>query len=426
MAAGIPSVQAGSIVATIKPVRILGFHGMNNLPRAPSDLTDQTGKATPAVIVNADVADGFVLKKRAGSGKFLDLPGAHSLSDGLSVMLAAGGNILYRLDGPHLIALKALEGPPARITYLELFGIIYFSNRWTNGIYDLNLGKVRPWGLDLPPAPQVQITEGDLEPGQYALCFTTRRGDQLSGNGPLTRVSWEGTLQGLKILNLPEDALCWITHPNGGELFLAALDDDGVIRRRFPYIQPLPTLDEAAPPPFTHFAFGHGRIWGARENKVYYSAAFRYENFPHLYLPFNEEVVMVAPVTDGLYVNSRTSTWWLNRTSPDKMVAHRVGDGAVSGTLVYAQVRQKEIAGNVVSESLPAWMDARGIVIGTNIGHMMHITDHRLKMNSFTEGAAFYRDIDGRPQTVFSLFGAPTREMDRTLFDILRRGKLFS
>jgi hypothetical protein len=108
------------------------------------------------------------------------------------------------------------------------------------------------------------------------------------------------------------------------------------------------------------------------------------------------------------------------------MVSHRIGDGAIPGTLVYAQVRQREIAGNVVSEPLPVWIDGKGIVIGTNIGHIMHMTDHRLQMDQFSEGAAFYRMVKGRPQTIFSLFGPPQGKVNPQIQEILRRGKLFA
>jgi hypothetical protein len=386
---------------------------------------DQAGRLTPTVILNADVADGYVLEKRKGQKSFISLVGAHSLWAG-SIMLVAGPGMLYRVDGTTLIPIAPLPPIADRINYLEFDGVIFWSNCYANGAYEIATDTARPWGFPLPDSPEVQITDGDLEPGQYSLCFTNSYQHQLSGNGPLTHVSWQGTLQGLQILNLPPGALCWITQPNGGELCLAILDSDGVIRKRHPYVQPLPTLDEAPPPPFAHFAWGNGRIWGAYKNKVYYSAPFRYENYPHLYLPFAEEVIMVAPVTDGIYVNSIKSTWWLNRTSPDKMVSHRIGDGAIPGTLVYAQVRQREIAGNVVSEPLPVWIDGKGIVIGTNIGHIMHMTDHRLQMDPFSEGAAFYRMTKGRPQTIFSLFGPPLGKVNPQIQEIMRRGKLFA
>ena len=70
-----------------------------------------------------------------------------------------------------------------------------------------------------------------------------------------------------------------------------------------------------------------------------YSDSFIYELLrPQNFKPFAEDIIMVAPVTDGLFVSSKASTWFLDGTDPAKMVLKRIGDGAVLGNLVYAEM----------------------------------------------------------------------------------------
>lgn len=413
-------------MGSIKPFRIAGFKGMNNLPRSPASQVDQNGHSTPTFILNADVTDGFSLKKRLGQKKVIPLAGAHSLWGG-SVMLVADPGALYYVQGAKLVKVADLAGPPEPFTYFEANGLIYFSNRWNNGVFDLWKMQVRSWGIALPPAPQVSLTDdGSLVPGKYTLTFTNTRDRDLSGNGPLVQVSWEGAPRGIKVHNLPPGALCWITPIDGGEFLLAPLDADGVIRRQSPQVQPLPTLLEKPPPPFAHFSYGFGRIWGAHEDRVIYSQPYRLEGFIH-YFPFHEDVVMIAPVSDGLFVNSRTSTWYLDSGDPQKAVARRVGDGAIPGTLTYAMRKSPDRMGSPHPVALPepVWVSPRGVIAGDNQGRLLHLTDTRLKMDYLSAGAGLYRVVNGWPQLIFSLFGSPREAVDATLSEIINRGNLF-
>jgi hypothetical protein len=226
--------------------------------------------------------------------------------------------------------------------------------------------------------------------------------------------------------NLPAGALCWITPVDGGELLLAPLDADGVIRQQSPQVQPLPTLLENPPPPFAHFAYGFGRIWGAHEERVIYSQPYRLEGFVN-YFPFNEEVVMVAPVTDGLFINSRTTTWYMDSGDPKKAVARRIGDGAIPGTLTYALRKSPDTMGSGYPVALPEpiWVSPRGIVAGDNRGRLLHLTDTRLKMDNIAAGAGLTRTVNGCPQIIFSLYGSPRGALDATLSEIIKRGNLF-
>ena len=257
-------------------------------------------------------------------------------------------------------------------------------------------------------------------------------GDRLGGNGPLTKIKWEGGAQGILLRNLPTGALCWITHPNGEKLFLAPLSG-GVVSGQSPYMSPLPSFMVQPPPGFMHFIYAFGRIWGALGKKIYYSDPYQYEWFrPANFLPFLEDIVLVAPTTGGLFANSRKNTWYLEGTDPVKMDARRVGNGACAGTLTMVQVAANIAGGAQTSDIFaqlskmptPVWMSSTGFVVGSHGGNLTYLTENRLNMQPRRLGASLYRLLNGIPQIITSLHGLP--EGEDGLEEFFTDGKIFS
>jgi hypothetical protein len=415
-----------------RPITALGFRGMNNLEQAPGILLDDAKRITPRIALNVEVTDGGKLVRRKGYALEIPLPGAHSLWAG-SVMLVVAAGILYRVDGDTAVSIGAVSGPQATVCYQELDNLIYMATPTWERIYDLLTGSIRTWGLSLPPAPIVTPVAGGMPPGAYTLCYTAADaagGGRLSGNGPLCRLTWEGAAQGIRLDNLPAGGQCWITHPNGTDLFLAPVVG-GVVTGQAPKITPLPTFAVAPPSGLSHFAQAFGRMWGCKGRKLIYSDPFMYDWFrtPN-YKPFPEEIFMVAPVTDGLFVNSRGSTWFLDGTDPAKMVLKRIGDGAVPGTLVYAEMPGAVVGGGYeMSRRLsqlpsPVWIGAHGYVIGTQTGHLVHLTESRLRMSVRSRGAGFFRVKDGVPQIITAMSGNQSNGGDPKLSEIIELGAI--
>jgi hypothetical protein len=415
-----------------KEIVAYGFRGMNNQPQPPGPLTDkEERRITPEIVVNADVTDAGAVLKRQGYRRRAALSNPHSLWAG-SVMLCVADGVqhpvsLWRIDGESAQELCAVEGPRARVSYAEIDNLIYLGNPYWQRIYDLGMGQVRNWGENLPPSLSVSITDGHLPPGVYLLTYTQVVNGQLSGNGPLLELRIEGMARGIQLNNLPANGQAWITHPNGGKLFLARLDGNRITRQA-PEIQPLPTMGVQPPPGFTHFQYAFGRIWGAHGKKLCFSepnfyGCFRAKNF----LPFLEDLVMVAPVEDGLFVSSRTRTWFLQGQAPQDMVSRGAGNGAMPGTLTYAQV---EGGGYEISRKLsqlpsPIWMSSKGFVVGTNNGHLVHLTEARLKIVGRTQGASLTFSRDGIHRVISSIWGPPTTKEDATLSFIFNNNRLY-
>jgi hypothetical protein len=416
-----------------KNITAHGFKGMNNLPGAAAKLLDDERQISPQVVLNADVTDGGAINIRKGFQETKVLTNCHSLWAGSVMLCVAEGadtpQALFRIEGEQAWELCEVTGPPASVNFVEINGLVYCSNLTWQAVYDLLGGTLRPWGVPLPPAPQVSLTAGDMTPGIYFVAYTNLEGDCLGGNGPLTKIAWGGESRGIQLSNMPPGALAWVTHPNGGELFLAEVVA-GVISA--PGVQPLPTFGAAPPPGFSHFVFEHGRVWGGRGKQLLFSDPNQYELFRDgNYLPFIEDLVLLAPVTGGLFANSLTSTWFLEGTDPDKMKMERVGDGAIPGSLAMAQMSGPSVGGGYeISRKLtqmpsPVWMTKQGIVVGTHTGHVVHLTESRVRINSRTRGAGIYRVQDGIPQVIMSLYGGSWNP-DEVLLRIFEENKLFN
>jgi hypothetical protein len=405
---------------------------MNNLEQAPGVLLDDSKRITPKIVLNAEVTDGGKLVRRKGFALEIPLPGAHSLWAG-AIMLVVANGTLYRIDGAIATAIGAVTGPQAQVTYQELDNLIYMATPTWEAVYDLLNNELRSWGLSLPPAPAISIVAGDMPPGTYTLCYTAADaagGGRISGNGPLVRVSWEGGTQGIRLDNLPSGALCWITHPNGTDLYLATVAN-GIITGQAPKITPLPTFAVAPPSGICHFAQAFGRMWACQGRNLIYSDPFQYEWFRvQNFKPFLEDLVMVAPVNNGLFVNSETTTWFLDGSDPAKMILTRMGEGAVPGTLVYAELPGAVVGGGYeISRRLsqlpsPVWIGAHGYVVGTQTGHLVHLTESRLRMSVRSQGAGLFRVKQGVPQIIMAMSGNQRNGGDPVLSSILDLGAL--
>jgi hypothetical protein len=412
---------------------------MNNLPEFAAKLLDRERQITPQIVLNADVTDGGVLQARGGYVLTKALTNCHSLAGeevGLSVMLIVADGItwpqaLYRVEGTTATELCEVTGPPAQVNYAEINGVIYASNPYWKATYDLLTATTSSWGVPLPPAPDIALVAGELPPGTYSLCYTNVMGDRLGGNGPLVKIRWEGGQQGIQLKNLPTGALCWITEPNGKKLLLAPISG-GVVSAQSPYLSPLPSFMVQPPPGFTHFIYAFGRIWGARGKQVFYSDPGQYEWFrPANFLPFLEDVVLLAPTTAGLFVNSLTNTWFLEGTEPAKMSSRRTGNGAISGTLTMVQVpaniaggaQTSDLFGQLSKMPTPIWMSPTGFVVGTHGGNLTYLTENRLNMQPRSLGASLYRLLNGIPQVISSLYGLS--EGVDSLEEFFTRGQIY-
>lgn len=418
--------------------KAVGFHGMNNLPNNPELWVDDAKLVTPRLVLNADVADNGTLRVRGGYKKACSLTGAHSLWGG-SVMLAAGQGInypvsMYRIEGDTAMELGPVSGPKARIEYVEVNGTVYMSNPYWNAAYDLGGDQLRAWGIPIPTAPYLMLTQdGDLTPGHYKVCYTGYDGQNIGGNGPVSEISWESGTRGIRLINFPANVIPWVTQVDGGDFFMAPLkweDDEPVIANPY-YTQPLPTFSVGPPSKLSCLAFALGRIWGGQGNLVRYTLSFRPELFDLAnQLTFPEPITVIATYGGGLYVNSLDSTWLCDGEDPKKMQITRVGNGAIPGSLMYANFEagpNAQVGRTFAKSPLPCWVSKMGYVVGTIHGRLVHLTEAKLKFVPRAEAAADYRLVNGQPQLLVTMRGNTLDSYpgDSEIASVVKRGKLF-
>jgi hypothetical protein len=65
-----------------------------------------------------------------------------------------------------------------------------------------------------------------------------------------------------------------------------------------------------------------------------------------------------------------------------------------------------------------------GFVVGTQTGHLVHITEARVRINPRMQGATLYRVRDGVPQIITSMSGAAQGSGDQELSSAFDLGQL--
>jgi hypothetical protein len=73
----------------------------------------------------------------------------------------------------------------------------------------------------------------------------------------------------------------------------------------------------------------------------------------------------------------------------------------------------------------PVWIGKHGVVIGTQTGHLVHLTESRLRMSVRSQGGSLFRVKKGVPQIITVLSGPLQDEELETEAAVFEDGKLF-
>ncbi len=416
-----------------KAITIHGFYGMSNVKQTGL-LFDEYRRTMPYVVFNADVWPDGRVTARQGYRKVLSLTNCHSMWHDGQIWLCVADNAdgyqaLFQIvgQGERTREITTVEGPPnVPMYYARVENTVYLSNGYWRKCLSWPEMTVSDWGVSLPAQPKVSIVDGNLPAGFYRVCYTRHDGQRHGGAGPLSVLGWDGDNGGLQLHNLPEDVAVWVTLTNGEQLFLAEPDDDGVIADLDQItMTPLATLGIGEVPYLLNLAYAHGRIWGTEGPRLWFSEPFAPQWFRH-YEIFEEDLVMVAPILSGVFVSSRHHTWLIDGLVPAEWKIQRVGDGAIPGTLVYGQFEGGgyELSRAMSQLPMPCWLGRQGVVVGTNAGHLVHVTENRVRMNERERGAAMARQINGVSQVVITSMGQIVAEHAGDMMQNIRLNKL--
>ncbi len=395
-----------------EPLKIDQFKGMNNVdPRRDV--------ASPHVIHNLDVTQKGVLSKRAGYVKIATLVNAHSLfAFETDLYCFAEGSVytfsLWRVSQNGDLT-EVGEIVSDNVVYsVKLENFVYLASKSWLKILNITTGVLRDWGVAVPTvAPIVTVVSGSLPAGAYKLCFTTTDAEgRMSGAGPITSV--ELASSGKIAISNTAGYDVWITDTNGSEFYYAG----NVSSIEQPVdIDILPTLLVRPPEPMEHVVFWNGRIWGSIGKDVVYSEPFAYEWFKdENFLPFEDDIVMIADSNGGLFIGTKTKTYFvdaeLNISTVDNV-------GVVTGTLTKTSFTK-------LGQDIPVWVTQKGIVAGVE-GKVVYLTVEKVKFDVGAKGASIFTRKKGMAKLMTSMeqpssvgFG------DSVTAEVIRNGKVIN
>ena len=384
-------------------IQINAFTGMQNIKKSEG-LFVKKGVAEPRIILNANCSEEGRLTKREGYTEVAALTNGHSLWSGATCILVMDGTTLKRLTGGTLTTIEDIGGLVAPMAYSEVADLVYLSNQYYNGIFNPATNTLSAWGITLPVGPVISSTSGSLPAGIYHVCFTQTSGNDISGNGPISQItlSSEG---GISIGNRPSGAVVWCTDPNGDIFY--RIGETGTIVN-ITTVEPLPSLFCSPPPYLTCICHAFGRMWGARDNILYYSEPFHLDwwKLGANRFEFATDITLIAKVKTGLFVGCEDRTYCLLGTKPEEMHQLDVGAGAVPGTLAYCNDIIE--LGDTISPpekkhaSVPVWVSQEGVVAGNPVGRLFSLSQQKVKFVPGNIGASLYRKKDGQFQFLTS------------------------
>ncbi len=387
------------------------FSGINNVLPSERLTPDRKTGATPlAVATNVNAGLDGELRRRSGYAELLAT--CHKN------LHQADGFVLATVDGGDLISMNASGGSrvtlypslgASRVWYCNLpDGRTTFSNGLICGITDG--ATATGWGVPVPISLG-SLTElsGELHPGDYQYQLTyVRLSDGLEG-GPIYSNPIPVTSGGIFLSGLPTLAghaiNVYITGAHGDEGYFAGSTTGSMfsyIGKNDALTLPCRTGNMFPAPAGKLSAFWRGRVLTAVDNVLYASKTNAWElfDFRRDFKQFSDNITLVQPVDDGLFVGTTTELAFLAGTEFDKLVYTQKVKGPVvlgSGVAVRGELIQQG-EGAALGGAMICIAD-KGIVAGFSGGNVTRMTEGRYTTNT-TEVVATFRMTDGIPQYI--------------------------
>lgn len=198
----------------------------------------------------------------------------------------------------------------------------------------------------------------------------------------------------------------WISWTRSGEdYFYCNGRQNGFIREMVSYPWPdqsaastFKTSHQYSPAPLgRHIAVGHGRMWIAMGNYVYYSEPFAFGRFDlaRCHFGFKSETIMVLPVAGGVFISDRSSIWFYSGRNPSEMEAIKRSDFPVTERAVSidkAICREAGVEGEGKCHYL---VTVEGLFAATDDGRLEPITVGRVAYpDDLSQGSVLLHDYN--------------------------------
>lgn len=386
------------------------FSGINNVKPTARLANDELSEA-----LNVDVGVDGEIARRAGYA-LLAAGTSHSVHETM------GGKTLAVIDGglknvTDDVLLQAGVGT-ARVWYCDLpTGQTLYSNGAYQGVVAANGTSAHALGIDYPHAIGAgAAVAGSLFAGKYRYALSMVRAIDGRESGLIYSAPFDladgETLQltGLEI-RAGHTTNVYLTTANGGDFYLAGstttadftFDGFATDLTRPAY------TDLLSPPPLGILpAFWRGRVLLAAGNLLLASKTHMWHlfNMRRDFKQFEDQITLVMPLTDGIYIGTTKRLYWLSGTEWDKLTMNSATEGlVVLGSGVAApgeQLKRGESNGQPIHGSDGAMVcicDGR-IVAGFNNGDISRMTEGVYHRHDLVEVSAAFREVRGISQYV--------------------------
>lgn len=378
--------------------------GLNNRDRETA-----LPEGTLRVCRNLDVtrAGGFI--SRAGLRKVLD-GDCHSLwahPTGRFSLLVRDGTLVRLEKDDTATALVSVAGP---VVYTSLNDDVYWTDGATVGQVRAD-GVVSVWGMSTPPEPVcAAVMSGGLFAGTYQVAMTAIHPSGLESGAPSTvsvEVAEGGGIQVVTPGAVGVRFALYCTGPGGAaaELRQFTVVDPGTTTLLGVGLlgKPLESLFATRPIPGQCITTHGGRLWGATGRLVWFTS----EKSPHWVYPatgyysFEQEVTVLTPVEDGLYVGLRHRIYFLSGLDPYKMTQRLVSSvGAIKNSGIDIPCDLFSGEGSPSSRQ-GAFYDTDGFLcVGKSGGFLARPTQKHFSAGETSSGFTAYREYEGLRQVV--------------------------
>lgn len=174
-----------------------------------------------------------------------------------------------------------------------------------------------------------------------------------------------------------------------------------------PVERPTDTLGEIAgrllraPPYATALGLYKGRIYLAAGPLLWATELYNYElvDATRNFIALEDDITMIAPVADGLYIGTTAGLDFLQGTFTDGLRRQRiVSTPVIPGSLVwvpYSRVDPRARNGPMPEGEGPVFMTAGGVCLGLESGTVYNLTQDRTVFPAAVRAAALYREDQG-------------------------------
>ena len=300
--------------------------------------------------------------------------------------------------------------PYARVAYAAVNGDVYWSNGSEKGRVRMG-GVPVHWGLPLPAQPTLSVafSGGGLWAGTYQVCTTYVDEDSEEGGACAAQTVEVAEGDGIAVtVSAPQApavrTIVYVTGANGEDFTrtysLAGAATVTVTAADIGRGMRLETQHLRAPSPSTLVRVFNGRIYGARDEMVWFTEPLRYSlarPSQGVYL-YPTHPTLLEPVRSGMFVGGAFGVYFLAGRDPYDATQIAVSAKAPIPRAV------TRVPGDWLGQSdssLPAWWTQDGgMQVGMPDGTVQDMTADRLGIPQFQYGAMLVREREGMRQVV--------------------------